>query len=122
MSAAPKIRLIAMFLGLAWLHGILQPCLAQAPMLPAPTAHCAHEGADHSGASDVPCLEMQAEQCVAAVDLNADAPRATGPAPGRPLLLVLPVAPAIRAASRDGPITGAAAGPPLIIRYCVLRN
>jgi len=121
-TASPAIRRVLALLALGWFTVLLQPCFAAAPAMPADMEHCAHEGTDHSGTADVPCLEMQAEQCVAATDLNADAPRATGSAPVGALLLLLPAAPAIRAASRVEPIASAAAGPPLNIRYCVLRN
>lgn len=111
-------RLVALAL-LAWLNLLVQPCAAGLPSLPVQSESC-HHGIDPQHA--LPCASMQAVDCQASADLNADL--SPPPLLARPaaLLALLPLsgggAGVVATAAGPPPATG----PPLNILFCNLRN
>lgn len=113
-------RRLLLVLLCAWLNLLVQPCVAEAPAMPAGMEHCEHDGADLMMA----CAVIEAGGCEMDLDLNADGPRASGESRPGSILAVLPVPAVLHAAEfTDLPVDpGARAGPSLNIRFCNLRN
>ncbi|GMW06678.1 MAG: hypothetical protein QY320_12580 [Gammaproteobacteria bacterium] len=102
----------------AWLHLLVQPCLAEIPDVVDPTSHCeSGEWVDH-----LTCCTMQAVDCHGLNELSADAlPRTPWPRMDE-LLAVLPPEASSSPTTLATVLRATTTGPPLIIRFCSLRN
>lgn len=103
----------------AWLGAMVSPCLMAAPAAPPPD-HCDHGApVDHAA----PCADMLADGCAKVHDASSDGGKPSVPAPAA-LLLTLPLPTFNDHSPAPRPVIDGrrATGPPLAIRYCVLRN
>lgn len=117
---ARGIRLLTIFV-LAWVHLVLQPCLAGAPMsmdMDMPDHHCGH--CDPAGDAD--CWSTGDGACATDIDLVADNRTGWSDDHG-PLMLAIDTVPTT-ATTDDQPHTipldahPPRAGPPLFLRNC----
>jgi len=113
--ATPR-RVLAV-VALAWLNLLVQPCLAELPLVTAGMEQCDHDGGPHH---EQPCPEMRAVDCEAPADLAGTAPQGDGAARTGALLTLLPVAGPGQHVTTGPPDPGNAT--PIHIRFCNLRN